>query len=790
MKNININFLIIQIWYLLFSIGFSQSRVGEWEALTSVMKVNDVKIFGNTIYAATEGGLFEISNNEYSVHTTVDGLVGVDLSTISIDSSSSLIIGGSAPFGFLQIYNPLNKTSIKEFDFGLSAILDIQIIDNVCWVLFRKGQEYGIMKFIHDGEWQYRDSYNNFPTPSGNINCFYIYDSILYLGMTGGIYFADINQNLKDPTSWSPLIPNFSHNVSSMDLDEDYLRFTTSNNLYKFSLDGNQLTQIEFSFELQDASNLFFTENEMWFSDDKNLYLKNNINDFLIWDNYDISSFDYNGEQLVAGSKTGLIFCEEDINYNYKIQRLLPNSPVTSDFSSITILDDGRFVGGSGHGVSIYDGRGWRNILEIKENGTLKINTEVDYNFFIADTVAYDFGEYIADMEQGPDGLLYCAIRGSRVYSGNPPRWSGGVIVLDVDNPANIMTIDTTFLSYHTSSSNSIPYQVTLDVEFDINGNLWILNPYCINGNNPVHVRSAEGKWKHYGSSETSTRISQSPCSIAFDIWNRAWISSFQADEANMGIYPNGGISVLTYQDQPYAPSDFFWNVIDYSGTVWSLGYGNNNRLYYLTPSGLNYYDITENSNPILRQNSYPYFPNISFGSGAGISVDTHGNIWTYSPTQGVHVLLENTSYWPDINGFRASSYPLLSDEIRDIDFDSDRNLAYIATSKGVNILRIPFGNPKLDFDKVKVFPNPYHIPSVKPMRVDGIIYGSSMMITTLDGKLIRHIKTNGIDNDGDQLSWDGKDLNGHFVSTGVYLVLIYNNNGARHEDKIVVIKK
>ena len=23
----------------------------------------------------------------------------------------------------------------------------------------------------------------------------------------------------------------------------------------------------------------------------------------------------------------------------------------------------------------------------------------------------------------------------SRVYSGNPPRWSGGVIVLDVDNP-------------------------------------------------------------------------------------------------------------------------------------------------------------------------------------------------------------------------------------------------------------------------------------------------------------------------------------------------------------------
>ena len=52
---------------------------------------------------------------------------------------------------------------------------------------------------------------------------------------------------------------------------------------------------------------------------------------------------------------------------------------------------------------------------------------------------------------------------------------------------------------------------VVLDIEFDSKGNLWILNPYCINGNNPIHVRSPGGIWRHYGSSETSTKISQSP---------------------------------------------------------------------------------------------------------------------------------------------------------------------------------------------------------------------------------------------------------------------------------------
>ena len=106
-------------------------------------------------------------------------------------------------------------------------------------------------------------------------------------------------------------------------------------------------------------------------------------------------------------------------------------------------MEDGRLVGGSGSGISIYNGIGWRNILEIKTSGTLSVGDHSDLNYFIADTVGYDFGEYIADIEQGPDGLVYCAIRGSRVYSANPPRWSGGILVVDIDNPENISIIDT-----------------------------------------------------------------------------------------------------------------------------------------------------------------------------------------------------------------------------------------------------------------------------------------------------------------------------------------------------------
>ncbi len=66
----------------------------------------------------------------------------------------------------------------------------------------------------------------------------------------------------------------------------------------------------------------------------------------------------------------------------------------------------------------------------------------------------------------------------------------------------------------------------------------------------------------------------------------------------------------------------------------------------------------------------------------------------------------------------------------------------------------------------------------------------SGKVLICLSGKVIRHIKTSGVENDGDQISWDGRDSNGDYVSTGVYLLLIYGKDGSRHEDKVTVIKK
>ena len=67
---------------------------------------------------------------------------------------------------------------------------------------------------------------------------------------------------------------------------------------------------------------------------------------------------------------------------------------------------------------------------------------------------------------------------------------------------------------------------------------------------------------------------------------------------------------MLDYDGLPFNPESFSWYKIISEGTVWSVAMWDNDRLYYLTPSGLNYYDLKDNINPVYRENPYPYFPN------------------------------------------------------------------------------------------------------------------------------------------------------------------------------------
>jgi len=60
----------------------------------------------------------------------------------------------------------------------------------------------------------------------------------------------------------------------------------------------------------------------------------------------------------------------------------------------------------------------------------------------------------------------------------------------------------------------------------------------------------------------------------------------------------------------------------------------------------------------------------------------------------------------------------------------------------------------------------------------------------TLDGQVIRDIKSRGMSIDGDQIKWDGKSNDGITAPSGVYLVSVIGANGKNKFEKITVINK
>ena len=82
---------------------------------------------------------------------------------------------------------------------------------------------------------------------------------------------------------------------------------------------------------------------------------------------------------------------------------------------------------------------------------------------------------------------------------------------------------------------------------------------------------------------------------------------------------------------------------------------------------------------------------------------------------------------------------------------------------------------------------NPYIIPNIKPLTIDGLKDNSSIKIMSLNGLVFRSINKSDIK--GYQAFWDGRDDGGNLVGSGIYLIAVYNNYGSLIE-KVAVIRK
>jgi hypothetical protein len=128
----------------------------------------------------------------------------------------------------------------------------------------------------------------------------------------------------------------------------------------------------------------------------------------------------------------------------------------------------------------------------------------------------------------------------------------------------------------------------------------------------------------------------------------------------------------------------------------------------------------------------------------------------------------------------------LLSNVVNKIAIDGKTGEVYFATAKGICSFRSTATEGGEKNESVIAFPNPVPPGYAGSISIRGVAANAIVKITELDGRLVYQTRALG-----GQAIWNGRDYRGRKISTGVYLVLISNDERTeKAAAKIVFINK
>ncbi len=137
------------------------------------------------------------------------------------------------------------------------------------------------------------------------------------------------------------------------------------------------------------------------------------------------------------------------------------------------------------------------------------------------------------------------------------------------------------------------------------------------------------------------------------------------------------------------------------------------------------------------------------------------------------------------IKHFTTENSPLLSNKIVSIAIDPQTGEVYIATDIGMVSYLAESVEGQRRMDDLTVYPNPfsYSARDGQLIYIEGLKDDSTVHILAVDGMLVRRLDVRG-----GRISWDGKDINGNRLATGIYSVIATHESGSKGSGKILLM--
>lgn len=155
------------------------------------------------------------------------------------------------------------------------------------------------------------------------------------------------------------------------------------------------------------------------------------------------------------------------------------------------------------------------------------------------------------------------------------------------------------------------------------------------------------------------------------------------------------------------------------------------------------------------------------------IAIDGAGRKWIGTNGNGVYLISEDNMTQEE--HFLADETPLLSDVIESIAINGSTGEVFFGTDNGLCSYMSDATTPseEMDKDNVYAYPNPVKPNYTGYITITGLSYDADVKIVTVNGSLVAEGRSTG-----GSFTWDGCDLDGRKVASGVYFVQTATSTG------------
>ena len=323
---------------------------------------------------------------------------------------------------------------------------------------------------------------------------------------------------------------------------------------------------------------------------------------------------------------------------------------------------------------------------------------------------------------------------------------------------------------------------LTGDVEFDDNGNLWVLvshSPYAL------AKRGTDGTWSKF-----DTRQLASLPELDKLVWDSVNHYLWFCGRSNM-IYVHDGAGrmakVNPNSGSKLQTDDVTALVQDRSGNLW-VGTNKGIKVIYdgyraFQNGGAGETSPVSCSNiTITNGEFYEYL--MAYESITAIAVDGANRKWVGTAAGGLYLISANGL--DQLEHFTAENSPLFSNKIICLGINQRTGEVFVGTDRGLQVYRSTATYAEsAPLDRVYSFPNPVRPDYEGPIAIKGFTRDAIVHITDAAGHTV--FSTQAL---GGQAIWNGRTAAGERVASGVYYVFASDGVGKnRSVTKILVVR-